>query len=111
MAIRPTDLQLSVIAQIQSPPIAQRAEEAPRNAQVVAQAVFDAKTQERTETVAQTEHLTGNRIEVGDRDQDRQQGEPQGRRRRRQPGTPFAEPVAETTVDPGEPPHLIDFTA
>ena len=110
MAIRPTDLQLSVVSQIQSPPLAQRAEEAPRNAQVAAQAQFAAQTAERNESVAETGKLQGNRIEVGERERENQQGQSQGRRRRR-PGTPFEEPVAETTVDPGEPPHLIDFTA
>jgi hypothetical protein len=110
MAIRPTDLQLSVISQIQTPPIAQRAEEAPRNAQVAALAVFAAQTEQRNESVAETGQLQGNRIEVGERERNDQQYEPQGRRRRR-PGMPAEEPVAESVVDPGEPPHLIDFTA
>ena len=110
MAIRPTDLQLSIISQVQTPPIAQRAEEAPRNAQVVAQAVFDAKTTQRNETVAETGGLQGNRIEVGERERNDQQYEPGGRRRRR-PGAAAAEPVAETAIDPEDPPHLIDFTA
>jgi hypothetical protein len=110
MAIRPTDLQLSVVSQIQNPPIAQRAEEAPRNAQGAAQAVFAAQAEQRNETVAETGQLQGNRIEVGERERNDQQNEPQGRRRRR-PGTPPEQAVAETNVDPGEPPHLIDFTA
>jgi len=65
MAIRPTDLSLSIASQVQTPPLAQHAEEAPRTAQAATQALFAAQT----------------------------------------------EPVAETSVDPGEPPHLIDFTA
>lgn len=110
MAIRPTDLQLSIVSQVQTPPIAQRAEEGPRTAQVVAQGVFAAQTQERNERVAETGDLKGNRIEVGDRERD-DQNQPQGRRRRHRPGTAFEEPAAESVVDPGDPPHLIDFTA
>jgi hypothetical protein len=110
MAIRPTDLQLSIVSQVQTPPIAQRGEEGPRAAQVAAQAVFAAQTQERNERVSETDHLQGNRIEVGERERD-DQGQPQGRRRRHHPGMPFEEPAAETVADPGEPPHLIDFTA
>ena len=110
MAIRPTDLQLSIVSQVQTPPIAQRAEEGPRAAQVAAQAVFAAQTQERNEKVAETDHLQGNRIEVGERERN-EQGEPHGQRRRRRPGMPFEEPASESAVDPGEPPHLIDFTA
>ena len=110
MAIRPTDLSLSIASQIQNPPIAQHAEEAPRNAQAATQAVFAAQTEQRNETVAETGQMRGNRIEVGERERNDQQHEPQGRRRRRS-AAPAEEPVAETSVDPGEPPHLIDFTA
>jgi hypothetical protein len=109
MAIRPTDLQLSIVSQVQSPPIAQRGEEGPRAAQVAAQAVFAAQSEQRNERVAETGDLQGNRIEVKERERD-DQGQPQGRRRRR-PGAAFEEPAAEAIVDPGEPPHLIDFTA
>jgi hypothetical protein len=109
MAIRPTDLSLSIASQVQTPPLAQHAEEAPRNAQNAAQAVFAAQTEQRNETVAETGNLRGNRIEVGERERNDQQ-EPQGRRRRRA-AAPAQEPVAESSVDPGEPPHLIDFTA
>jgi hypothetical protein len=109
MAIRPTDLQLSVVSQLQTPPIAQRGEEGPRAAQVAAQATFAAQAEQRNERVAETSDLQGNRIEVGERERD-DQGQSQGRRRRR-PGMPFEEPAAEAATDPGEPPHLIDFTA
>ena len=110
MAIRPTDLSLSIASQVQTPPLAQHAEEAPRTAQAATQALFAAQTEQRNETVAETGQLQGNRIEVGERERNDQQYEPQGRRRRR-PAAQAAEPVAETSVDPGEPPHLIDFTA
>ncbi len=110
MAIRPTDLQLSVVSQLQTPPIAQRGEEGPRAAQIAAQAVFAAQTEERNERVAETGQSQGNRIEVGERERD-DQGQPQGRRRRHRPGAAFEEPAAEAISDPGEPPHLIDFTA
>ena len=109
MAIRPTDLQLSIVSQVQSPPIAQRGEEGPRAAQVAAQAAFAAQTEQRNERVAETGESQGNRIEVGERERD-DQGQPKGRRRHR-PGAAFEEPAAEAVSDPGEPPHLIDFTA
>lgn len=109
MAIRPTDLSLAYVQGAQSQPVAQRAEESPRVAQAAAQAAFVAETEQRNETVAETGDMQGNRIEVKDREQDAQDQQ-SGRRRRRQPGTPFE----ESTVDPitaGDPPHLIDFTA
>lgn len=109
MAIRPTDLQTSYVLTAQQPPVAQHADEAPRSAQASAQAVFVAQTQERNETVAQTNHAENPRIEVERREREREQG--QGRKRRRhQPGEPFEEPeVAAAPED--DRPHLIDFTA
>jgi hypothetical protein len=108
MAIRPTDLQATIVQAAQNPPLAQRAEEAPRQAQAAAQAAFVNQTAQRNETIAQTGDAQGNKI--GDRPPDRdQQG---GRRRKRggQPGDPFEE-VVEDAAGMGEPSHLIDFTA
>jgi len=107
MAIRPTDLQASIVQAVQNPPLAQRAEEAPRQAQAAAQAAFVNQTAERNETIAQTGDAQGNKI--GDRPPDRDE---QGRRRKRErkPGDPFDE-VVEEAAGMGEPSHLIDFTA
>lgn len=111
MAIRPTDLQIALIAQTASPPLQQRAETTAVIAQGAAQAEFVAKTQERTERVAETTDLKGNRIEVGDREQDRQEPGGQGRKRERKPGDPFEEVVDEAAGLADGPAHLIDFSA
>lgn len=107
MAIRPTDLQNAFVQTIQTPPIQQRAEEAPRTNQAAAQAQFESKTTERNETIAQSKEARGNRIEVGERQRERER---KGRKRERQPGDPFEE-VVEEAAGLGEPEHLIDFTA
>jgi hypothetical protein len=107
MAIRPTDLMQSIVSTAQSPPIAQRAEEGPRQAQVAAQAAFVAETSTRNESIASTSDAQGNKIGDRDPDRDQQQG---GKRRQRKPGDPF-EAVAEEAAPSGEPAHLIDFTA
>ena len=107
MAIRPTDVQLSIVQAVQNPPLAQRAEEGPRQAQVAAQAAFVAQTSERNETIAQAGDAQGNK--VGDREPDGQ-GSRGGEKRQRKPGDPFDEAVDEASGF-GEPAHLIDFTA
>jgi hypothetical protein len=108
MAIRPTDLQASIVQAVQNQPLGQRAEEAPRQAQAAAQAAFVNNTAERNETIAQTGDAQGNKI--GDRPPDRD-GQGGGRRKReRKPGDPFEE-VVEEAAGMGEPSHLIDFTA
>jgi hypothetical protein len=107
MAIRPTDLQLAIVQTAQNPPLAQRAEEGPRQAQVAAQAAFVAQTSERNESIAQTRDAQGNKI--GDREPDRQGGQ-ERKKRERKPGDPFDE-VVEEAAGFGEPSHLIDYTA
>ena len=108
MAIRPTDLQLAIVNQAQNLPSQQRAEEGPRAAQAAAQAAFVQQTERRNESIAETQNAEGNKINVEERQRDDQS--PQGRKRRRQPGDPFEEVVAEAAGE-GDPPHLIDFTA
>jgi len=107
MAIRPTDLQNSIVQAVQSPPIAQRAEEAPRQAQLAAQAQFVSETSQRNESIAQAGGAEGNK--VGDREAGREQ--PQGRKRERKPGDPFEDVVDDAAGPVGEPAHLIDFSA
>lgn len=111
MAIRPTDLQTSLIQQVQAQPIGQRAEEAPHAAQAAAQATFIAQTEVRNERIAESGNARGNRIEVGERAPDRDAGG-QGGKRRRKPGDPFDDTVEDAAAlnDDGTP-HLIDFTA
>ena len=108
MAIRPTDLQLAIVQTAQNPPAQQRAEEAPRQAQLAAQSAFVSKTDQRNESVAETTDAKGNKIDVKDRGADPRDA--QGRRRQRAPGQPFEE-VVEDAAGLGDPPHLIDFTA
>ncbi len=107
MAIRPTDLQAAIIQAVQNPPVAQRAEEAPRQAQVAAQAAFVSETSRRNESIGQAGDAQGNKI--GDREPDRE-GQQRGQKRQRKPGDPFDE-VVEEAAGAGEPAHLIDFTA
>ena len=109
MAIRPTDLQSSLINQTQAQPIAQRAEEAPRQAQAAAQAAFVNETARRNETVLETGNSQGNKIAERPPDPDEQGGGRRGKRERK-PGDPFEETVAEASGE-GDAPHLIDFTA
>ena len=110
MAIRPADLQSALIVSTQAPPVAQRAEQAPGIAQSAAQAAFVAKTEERNERIAETTDAKGNRIEVRDREQERQQGG-KGRKRERRPGDPFDEVVEDVAGLSDGTTHLIDYTA
>ena len=103
MAIRPTDLQLSIVQAAQNPPVAQRAEEAPRQAQAAAQAAFIAQTSERNESIAATRDAQGNK--VGERESERRQHE----KRDRRPGDPF-EDTPDEAAGISEPAHLIDVT-
>ena len=105
MAIRPTDIQGAIWQSVQTAPLTQRAQEAPREAQATAQAAFAAHVQQREETVAETGEGLGNRVDAnGDRRGDG--GPPQ----ERQPRNAFEEAV-DDAAGLGEPPHLIDVTA
>ncbi len=106
MAIRPTDLQNTIAQLAQTPPLAQRAEEGPRQAQMAAQAAFVEQTSKRNESIAQAGQAEGNK--VGDREADREK--PGGQRRERRPNDPFEE-VVDEAAGLGEPAHLIDYTA
>ena len=64
MAIRPTDLQGSILNATQTQGITQRAEEAPRAAQAAAQASFAAHVQNREEAVEETGKGEGNRVDA-----------------------------------------------
>ncbi len=106
MSIRPADLQLAYAQAVQSPPIAQRAEEGPRQAQLAAQAAFVNETSARNETIGSTSDAQGNRIGVRDRNAERERP----RKRERRPGDPFEE-VVDEAAGLGEPAHIVDFTA
>ena len=108
MAIRPTDLQVSIVQTVQNPPLTQRAEEGPRQNQLAAQATFVQQMDRRNESIAQTGEASGNKI--GDREAGGQQAADERKKRQRKPGDPFGEEVDEAS-GLGEPAHLIDFTA
>lgn len=107
MAIRPSDLQGAIFQSAQSAPLTQRAEEAPRVAAMAAQAAFADQLHEREETVQTSGEAEGNKVDPRG---ERERQQPQGRKRRHEPGEPFDDTVAEAAGF-DEPPHLIDFTA
>jgi hypothetical protein len=107
MAIRPTDIQGAIWQAVQTAPINQRAQEAPREAQQVAQQAFAAHVAEREETVAESGEGLGNRI---DANAEREKGNGDEQQAGRQPRGAFEE-VVEEAAGYGEPAHLIDFTA
>jgi hypothetical protein len=107
VAIRPTDLQGSIIQSVQSAQVAQRGEEGPQQAALAAQATFASKLQQREESIAEAGDVDGNRVSAdGGREQ------PGFQRKRRQAGSGESfEEVVEEDAGLGEPAHLIDFTA
>ncbi len=107
MAIRPTDLQGSIIQSVQNAQLAQRNEEGPQQAALAAQATFASKLHQREESIAESGEVDGNRVSA---DGGREQPGFQGKRRRRDGGETFEE-VVEEDAGLGEPAHLIDFTA
>ena len=106
MAIRPTDIQGSIWQAVQTAPLNQRAQEAPRDAQAAAQAAFAAQIHEREETVAESGESLGNRVSPDAERDARGDAE----RRDAQPRNAFEEAV-DDAAGLGEPQHLIDFTA
>jgi hypothetical protein len=108
VAIRPTDLQGSIIASVQSAQLSQRSEEGPRQAALAAQAQFAGQLKQREESVAGATDVAGNRISSKG-----QREEPEFKRgKRRTPsGEPVSEMIDEDDAALGEPAHLIDFTA
>jgi len=108
VAIRPTDLQGSIIQSVQNAQLAQRNEEGPQQAALAAQATFASKLQQREESVASSGEVDGNRVsaEGGSREQ------PGFTRKRRKPAEAETfDEVVEEEAGLGEPAHLVDFTA
>jgi len=113
MAIRPVDLQANILNAAQSAGVQRQAEVAAQTSQTLAGAAFAAKTEERSETVQETDRLLHNRVEERKEPGDRQQERGQ-RGKARVPGQPFAG-IEEGVLDEGaagvDGDHLIDFTA
>lgn len=114
MAIRPVDLQATILQSTQTAAVQRQAEVASQTGQSIAGQQFAAKVQERSETVQETDHLHGNKVEdVLKREPDRQEAR-DGKRKPRSPGQPF-EGIEESArgeigAASGDD-HLIDFTA
>jgi len=107
VAIRPTDLQGSIIQSVQNAQLAQRATEGPEQAALAAQSQFSRKLEEREESIHETGESEGNRVSANPQ---REQQAFEQRKRKRKPGEAFEE-VVEEEAGLGEPAHLIDFTA
>ena len=111
MAIRPVDLQGAIFQATQTAPVQRQGEVAPQLAQAAAAQQFAAQVEERDETVAETEHGRGNRVEEK-KEPDQYKGRSGTKKRERQAGDPFdalEESVLGTSAPEGE--HLVDFTA
>jgi hypothetical protein len=108
VAIRPTDLQGSIIASVQSAQLAQRNEEGPRQAALAAQAQFANQLKQREESVSGATDVAGNRISSKG---EREQQEFKDGKRRSPSGDPASETVDEDDAALGEPAHFIDVTA
>jgi hypothetical protein len=111
MAIRPVDLQANILQTAQNSGLQRQAEVGAQTAQTLAGAAFAAKTEERSETVQETERMLHNRVEER-KEPDNGQG--RGRGKARTPGQPFSA-IEEGVLDEGaagvDGDHLIDFTA
>ncbi len=106
MAIRPTDIQGAIWQAVQTAPLNQRAQEAPREAQAAAQAAFAAQVAQREETVEETAESLGNRVDANADREARGEGHEHDRKRRN-----AFEDVVDEAAGFDEPRHLIDFTA
>jgi hypothetical protein len=106
VAIRPTDIQGAILQAVQTAPLNQRAQEAPREAQAAAQAAFAAHVSEREQTVAEAAKSLGNKVDSNaDREQRRDAEQRDGK-----PRNAF-EDVVDEAAGLDEHAHLIDFTA
>ena len=112
MAIRPVDLQATILQSTQTAAVQRQAEVASQTASSLNAQQFAAKAEERSETVQESAKAQGNKVEdVLKKEQD--QYSPGGRRKQaRSQGQPF-ESIEESVVTEGaaSPDHLIDFTA
>ena len=108
MAIRPVDLQATILQTTQTASVQRQAEVAAQTSAALAGQQFASKVEERSETVQETDHGRGNRVEEK---QSPDQQEARGKKRQgRQPGQPF-EGIEEDIPIAADGDHLIDFTA
>ena len=110
MAIRPVDLQATIFQSTLTAQTQRQAEVAPQTAQTVAQQQWADQIEERQETVTETQHTEGNRVEEKG-EANRQDADGRSKRRKRQPGDPLDELEDSVLSGAVEGQHLIDFTA
>ena len=106
MALRPVDLQLSILQATQTAAVAQQQLEGPVAAQAATQQQFAAKVQERQESVGVVDDAEFSRIRADEREaggESGQEGAPHRREGHRQ-----AAPEGPAFADDE---HLIDFSA
>ena len=111
MAIRPVDLQATILQSTQTAAVQRQAEVASQTAQGIAGQQFAAKVEERSETVQESDRARGNRVEEHG-EPDRQ--EPRHKRKQRPQGQPFAgieESLQGEMSAASDGDHIIDFTA
>jgi hypothetical protein len=108
VAIRPVDLQGAIFQATQNAGVQKTAEDAPRAAQIAAQAQFVEQLEHRQESVAETGGLEGNKVNA----ETEREGSGTGYRPRRhhKPGEPLQEDAVELAQF-GDGEHTIDFTA
>ena len=108
MAIRPVDLQGAIFQAQQTGAVNKQAtEDAPRAAQISAQAQFVHQLEHRQESIAETGNAEGNKVNA----ETERHGDGTGYRRRERK---HGESVAEDTVELApfdDDAHTIDFTA
>lgn len=105
MALRPVDLQLSILQATQTASVTQQQLEGPAAAQAATQQRFAAQVQQRQESVGTIEEAEFARVRADERhggqgEQEAPGREPQARRRQAPDGPGFADDE-----------HLIDFSA
>jgi len=105
MAMRPVDLQLSILQASQTAAVTQKQSEGPVAAQAAMQQQFAAKVQERQESVGTVDESEFSRIRADERDGDRTGHEGSSERRRQRRSAP---PDGPAFADDD---HFIDYSA
>jgi len=110
MALRPVDLQLSILQATQTAAVTQQQLEGPVAAQAATQQHFAAQVQERQESVGVIDEAEFSRIRTGERESSGgSEGQASGRRPRGgAAGLPSERPDGLAFADDE---HLIDFSA
>ncbi|TAM61596.1 hypothetical protein EPN52_02185 [bacterium] len=106
MAMRPVDLQLSILQATQTAAVTQQQQEGPVAAQAATQQQFAARVQERQESVGVVDEAEFSRIRADEREAGGEHGEEEPRQRHPEARVRSAEGPAFADDE-----HLIDFSA